>query len=49
MLLALRVELIFSNIHVMILKGTMNEGNVEVPPLTDSHNNICSVSFAGFR
>lgn len=31
----------------MILKGSMNEGNVEVAPLTDSHNDICLVSFAG--
>lgn len=29
-------------------KGTLNEGSV-MPPLTDSHNYICSVCFAGFH
>ncbi len=33
---------------VVMLKGSISEGNV-MPPLTDSYNDICSVSFAGFH
>lgn len=31
-------------LQIAILKGNMNEGNV-IPPLTDSYNDLCLVSF----